>query len=90
MGFGGSVQAMITSLKNNAHKRKTLYDNKYYFDGKPGKTKLPKKKTHPERLKAFQLKMARERRKQQKRTYLSYAIVLIFMTALVLGLSFYF
>lgn len=28
MGFGGSVAAMITSLKNNARKRKTLYDNK--------------------------------------------------------------
>ncbi len=28
MGFGGSVAAMIASLKNNARKRKTLYDNK--------------------------------------------------------------
>jgi|GEM_PF-6534246 len=35
MSFGGSVAAMISSLKNNAHDRKTMYDTKQTYNRKP-------------------------------------------------------
>lgn len=49
MSFGGSVSAMITSLKNNARPRKSLFDKTDYFrnrslknlKNKHGKTETP-------------------------------------------------
>ena len=51
MSFGGTVSSMITSLKNNARHRKTLYDKKFIFH-KAGKNKLvfPNVKASPEQL----------------------------------------
>ena len=51
MSFAGTVSAMITSLKNNSRKRKTLYDKKYIYR-KTGKNKLkfPDVKATPQQL----------------------------------------
>ncbi len=61
MSFAGTVSAMITSLKNNSRKRKTLYDKKFIFR-KAGKNKLkfPDVKATPEQLESIRKKMIRE------------------------------
>ena len=48
MSFGGSVSAMITSLKNNARTRKSLFDKTDYFrNNNSGNLKIkPGKKQH--------------------------------------------
>lgn len=88
MGFGGAVQAMITSLKNNARKRKTLYDNKGYFEGKQEKIPFKERKTDPAKLRAFRLKLKKERQQEKKRNFVVYAIVvLMMMMAFIIWLS---
>ena len=64
MSWGGAVQAMITSLKNNARKKR-----KNYFDGKgmnseKQDTKHPwlEKKASPEQLEAIRQKVALQKK----------------------------
>jgi len=61
MSFGGTVSSMITSLKNNARHRKTLYDKKFIFH-KTGKNKLvfPNIKASPEQLNKIRKKVQKE------------------------------
>lgn len=66
MGFGGSVSAMITSLKNNARKRKTLYDNKDFFNKVSStKTYVTDKKATPQQLREIRKRLEKENKKQK-------------------------
>ena len=65
MSFGGSVSAMITSLKNNARTRKSLFDNADYFrnnNSGNSKIKLGKKAT-AEQLEKARIQIAIENRR---------------------------
>ena len=66
MGFGGSVSAMITTLKNNARKRKTLYDNKDFFNKVSStKTYVTDKKATPQQLREIRKRLEKENKKQK-------------------------
>ena len=66
MGFGGSVSAMITTLKNNARKRKTLNDNKDFFNKVSStKTYVRDKKATPQQLREIRKRLKKENKKQR-------------------------
>jgi len=64
MSFGGSVQAMISSLKNNSRDRKTLFDNKSLYRQKSseGFKRLLAKRATPEQLAEIRYKLKRRNR----------------------------
>ena len=67
MDFGGSVAAMITSLKNNARKRKTLYDNKdLFYKVSSTKTYVTDKKATPDQLREIRKRLKEENRRQRQ------------------------
>tara|TARA_X000000950_G_C13523735_1_gene500716 strand:- start:102 stop:416 length:315 start_codon:yes stop_codon:yes gene_type:complete len=82
VGFGGSVSGMITSLKNNARKRKTLYDNKAFFD------KISTKKTYVTDKKATsqQLREIRLRLKNESKIKLRRNLIITFGLLILIGL----
>lgn len=87
MGFGGAVSTMITSLKNNARKRKTLYDNKDFFDRiSTKKTYVTDKKATPQQLREIRLRLKHERKKTLKRNLIITfgLLILIALIALII------
>ena len=65
MSFAGAVQAMITTLKNNARDRRTLYDRKEIFSRK---TSVQRKLTEDRKATPEQLSVIRERLHKYNRT----------------------
>ena len=60
MGFGGSVSAMISSLKNNKRSRVSTFDKlKRYENAKYKKGKIEKKAT-PQQLKEIRERLQKE------------------------------
>jgi hypothetical protein len=83
MSFGGAVSAMITSLKNNARKRKTLYDNKAFFDKiSTKKTYVTDKKATPQQLREIRLRLTDENQKTLRRN-LIITFGLLILTGLI-------
>ncbi len=82
MSFAGTVSAMITSLKNNSRKRKTLYNKKYIYR-KTGKNKLkfPDIKATSEQLESIRKMVIRENR------YLILKRVIALLIALVISIG---
>ncbi|MCF6349083.1 MAG: hypothetical protein L3J20_12410 [Flavobacteriaceae bacterium] len=86
MGFGGSVSAMITSLKNNKRSRVSMFDklkkyeNVKYKDG----GKIEKKAT-PQQLKAIRERIQKENKRTQVIT-----LTVSIATTLVLFILFYY
>lgn len=67
MGFGGSVSAMIASIKNNARaKRKTVFDRKYNYKQKEVNDKLLSKKATPRQLEEIRKKVSQQKQKEKK------------------------
>lgn len=81
MGFGGSVAAMITSLKNNKRERKTRFDKDMgQVDRKPF---VDHKKSSPEQLAAL-----RERIKQEQAlTSLRTNVLIVLILAALAGIA---
>ena len=84
MSFAGSVSAMITSLKNNSRKRKTLYDKDLIYR-KTGKNKLkfPDVKATPEQLESIRKKMIRENRLLLLKRITALLIALVIVVSLI-------
>ena len=86
MSFAGTVSAMITSLKNNARQRKSLYDNKLIFKKtQKNKLKLPDIKATPEQLE----KIRREAQKEH-RTIIFKRITALLISLLLIGTALWF
>ncbi len=85
MSFGGSVAAMISSLKNNARDRKTLYDNKNASPAKGGRElkRLLQKQASPENLAKIRLDLAKRKRRD-------IALTIILMTTFLALLGWFF
>jgi len=65
MGFGGSVSAMISSLKNNKRSRVRTFDKlKKYENVKYKEGKIEKKAT-PQQLKEIRERLQKENKKNQ-------------------------
>ncbi|WP_139958839.1 hypothetical protein [Flavicella sediminum] len=79
MSFGGSVAAMITSIKNNARtKRKSYFERDHSVSKQQTKLdKLLQKKASPKQLKAIKDKIIQENNKRNLRIILSTLIILI-------------
>jgi|AntDeeMinimDraft_4_1070355.scaffolds.fasta_scaffold10078_2 hypothetical protein len=88
MGFGGSVQAMITTLKNNRKQR----GNRDRFKRQTGfkkSSEIPQKKSSNAHLKSIREKMQKENRHLQKQRFIAVTIILgLIITALIIGLFF--
>ena len=78
MGFGGSVAAMISSLKSNARSRKTTYDKKDKTFDRYGHEKknraIKTKSATPEQLEKVRTRLKKENRIQ---TRIAIAIVVV-------------
>lgn len=86
MGFGGSVAAMLTSLKNNKRDRKTAFDKE---TGKMRSTYgkfVDHKKLSAEDFAAFKLKMV----KQKRRSRIVLLVQIFISICITLGLIIYF
>lgn len=77
LSFGGAVSAMIASLKNNARKRKTLYDDKQHIHSSDGQTFAQYKKASPEFLKEIKDRLQAERRERVKRQFMAAGLALM-------------
>lgn len=85
MGFGGSVSAMITSLKNNKRTRVSTFKKlKGYQNTSYKKGKIEKKAT-PQQLKEIREKIQKENKKRVLITITVFSICVI-----VLFVLFYF
>jgi len=90
MGFGGSVHAMITSLKNNKRKRTTLFEKEIIENnGAYGKFNDTKKMS-PLEFRKFQDKLKEERKRSRRKFLIVYASVMTVVVALILYFLFYF
>ena len=84
MSFGGSVSAMISSLKNNARaKRKTYFDRDISFSNKMEKSRnaLLDKKATPKQLNEIRKSLIKENRKERNKNL----TIIVIATALIIS-----
>ncbi len=88
MSFGGSVQGMITTLKNNSN----LIGGRIKYFNQKGKTRYLKKRTNFKKATPFQLKEIRERirKENHKMLYLNHIFIRIplFLLCYIVNLIF--
>lgn len=84
MGFGGTVHAMITSLKYNKRPRKSLFAIKHQIGTgqTEGWQKVLEKSATPEQLEEIRTRIAQENRQVFIKRIIAFAVVLV-----VLGLA---
>ena len=89
VSFSGSVSAMINSLKNNARKRKTIYDKGDLLD-RPYNRKiiLPKNKMSDTDLEKLLNDLRKEQKNQAIRTGVATLVILLPTVFLVYYLLF--
>lgn len=90
MSFGGSVHAMIVSLKNNKRKRTTLFEKGIVENNGVYKKFTDTKKMSPDEFKRFREKLLEERKQSRKRFLMVFALAMIFFLALLIYFLFYF
>ncbi|MAY23578.1 MAG: hypothetical protein CMC74_12420 [Flavobacteriaceae bacterium] len=86
MGFGGSVAAMIASLKNNKRDRTTLYDKDKKGKNASGSSYgafVDHKKMSPEEFKAFQQKLKEKKKAETKRQLILFGVIVLVVVAFV-------
>lgn len=87
MGFGGSVSAMIASIKNNSRaKRKTVFDRKYNYKKKQVNDKLLSKKATSKQLEEIRKKIAQQKKKERYKNL----VVITLSLAIMIILTIYF
>lgn len=88
MGFGGTVHAMITSLKYNKRPRKSLFAIKHQIGTGHtyGWQKVLEKKATPEQLEEIRTKMAQENRQIFIKRIGAFVIVVVLGLAVLLFL----
>lgn len=90
MSFGGSVSAMITSLKNNSRGKRTGYFDKKQNHSKSKKQKknpLLEKKATPEQLEEIRMRLKKE---NKRNTLLILAVTFIILALASVLVYFYF
>jgi len=82
MSFGGSVQAMITSLKNNSRKRKSGFENKPGSVG-TGKTdawtKFLEKEATADQLEEIRKQVSAENKKETRKRAFAILVSLVIL-----------
>ena len=86
MGFGGSVAAMLSSLKNNKNQlgKKDKYFNKKVdgYSDSYGKL-VDHKKMSPYQMEEFKKKLKAERKNEQLTTYIWFVSALVIVVLLI-------
>jgi len=83
MGFGGSVQAMITVLKNN-EKMRSRRSKRKSLDGSYAKVRLKFPNTATkEDLKKIEVRLQQERKQTRIKQYVVFAFVLSLLLILI-------
>ncbi|SHI69331.1 hypothetical protein SAMN04488096_103347 [Mesonia phycicola] len=90
MGFGGSVQGMITSLKNNSRRGKRVnYFDKGYKATSENNSGIPVKKISAKKLRTIKKKIKEENRKEEVRIWLIFSIVFTVIIAFSIKFIFF-
>lgn len=87
MGAGGHISAMLSSLKNNARKRRTIYDQDDVYNKKGKRKRIiqTKKNASPEELKELQQKLKKEKSKRISKTIvIGLVLILVATISLIL------
>ena len=88
MSFGGSVSAMLSSLKNNSRKkRKTIFDKDGHTNSGRHLNNLINKKATPEQLAEIKQKLDKQNKKARKKNLIILTIVVIFIVLSFVYLS---
>ena len=89
MSFGGSVSAMISSLKNNSRaKRKSYFDNKNNkYSNENEKKSVAYKKATPEQIAEIKNKLMKENKKERLKNIIFVIFALISIIMLLLFLN---
>lgn len=88
MSFGGAAQAMITSLKNNKRKRKTIYDNQDHLHYKNDGFKFSERKATPEQMAELRKKIAKGKKVELRKTIISLVLAAIFLVVVFFLLTY--
>lgn len=90
MSFGGSVHAMITTLKNNKRTRETLFEKDIIENNSAYGKFSDTKKMSPLEFKKFQVKLFEERKRSRRKFLIVYSIIMIVVLSLIVYLLFFF
>ncbi|WP_162984895.1 hypothetical protein [Mesonia aquimarina] len=85
MSFGGSVHAMITTLKNNARSRSTYFD-KEYSSVKSKQAGIPIEKISPEELQKIRIRLQKENKQRTRKRILIFSVIFLLIAALTIFL----
>lgn len=90
MSFGGSVQAMITSLKNNARPKKKAFSTiKNYYPILKNTEKLKQKNISDEQLQKIKNKIRQNAKVEHRNDFIRLSVIILVLT-LILYLVFNF
>ncbi len=84
MGFGGSVSAMISSLKNNKRSRTSTFEKLKKYEKSTYKKELIEKKATPQQLKEIRERLQKENKRRRIKTIAVMVIFAIVLVALLL------
>ncbi len=90
MSFGGSVAAMISSLKNNKRPRQSAHEKyKHYINNvKKRDNILPEKKLSKEQLKEIRDKIQAENKKSFIKQIVAFIFAIVFILTFILILKY--
>ena len=87
MSFGGSVSAMLSTIKNNARAKRITYfdrDNKLSKNGEEKRNPLLNKKATPEQLAEIRNRLIKENQKNRIKNLLIIVILLACIISLLI------
>lgn len=90
MSFGGSVHAMIVSLKNNKRKRTTIFEKDIIENNSAYSKFTDTKKMSPLEFKRFQEKLLKERKQSRKRFLIVFGCTMVLILSVLAYFLFYF
>jgi len=90
MGFGGSVLAMITSLKNNKRSRTSMFEKEILENKGNYGDFIDHKKMSSQELKKFRATLIAKRQKEQKKLLILFTSIMILVFAVVVYFLFFF
>jgi len=90
MSFGGSVLAMITSLKNNKRSRTSIFEKEILENKSNYSDFVDHKKMSPQELQKFRSALVAKRQKEQKKLLIIFTSIIVLVFAVVVYFLFFF
>jgi len=89
MSFGGSVLAMITSLKNNKRSRTSMFEKEILENKGNYGDFIDHKKMSPQELQKFRAALVAKRQKEQKKLLIIFTSIMVIVVAVVVYFLFF-